>query len=402
MTEPPSWPAPGNPPPDQPDQSGYGAPPPPSAPPAPPAPPQYGAPPAYGQQPQYGAPPPGYGPPPGWEQPQYGAPQYGAPQYGAPPPPYGYQPYAAVAPKPGIIPLRPLSVSEILDGAFTTIRRHPKATLGLSAAVACVQQGLSLGVRALTDSVSSGGSSLTGFHFSNSDSTTGADLATQLVGTFGVLLISVVLSSMLTGALCLVVSDSVLGKPSSAGAAWSRVRPMAWKLLAASLLVGIVPLAGLVFCIIPGVFLWVAWSLVIPALVLERIGVIAAIRRSRRLVTPSFWRVFGIRLLGVLITTVVAAPFSAITLATGANDLFSQIGNDNGSSQTVHLSATTVIVAAVVGVIVTTLTAPFLAGMVTLLYIDRRIRAEALDVQLQQAAANPVTVAAVPVPPAYG
>ena len=51
------------------------------------------------------------------------------------------QPYAMAAPKPGIIPLRPLSVGEILDGTFTTIRRHPKATLGLSAAVACAQQG---------------------------------------------------------------------------------------------------------------------------------------------------------------------------------------------------------------------------------------------------------------------
>ena len=38
----------------------------------------------------------------------------------------------AIAPKPGIVPLRPLGVGEILDGAFTSMRRYPKATLGLS------------------------------------------------------------------------------------------------------------------------------------------------------------------------------------------------------------------------------------------------------------------------------
>jgi hypothetical protein len=39
------------------------------------------------------------------------------------------------APRPGIIPLRPVGVGEILDGAFTAVRRNLKATLGISAAV---------------------------------------------------------------------------------------------------------------------------------------------------------------------------------------------------------------------------------------------------------------------------
>jgi hypothetical protein len=382
MTEPPSWPAPSG---DQPDQSGYGTPPPP---------------PPLGGPPPYGAPPP-YGPPPGW-----GAPQYGGPQYGAPPPGYGYpgyqgyQPYAAVAAKPGIIPLRPLAVGEILDGAFTTIRRHPKATLGLSAIVACLQQGASLGLQALTGSVS-GGSSITGLRFNSTSNTTGADLALSLTGTFAILLVNLVFGAILTGMLCLVVSDSVLGQPSTAGAAWQRVKPMAWRVLGASLLVGFLQIVGLLLCVLPGAFLWGAWALVMPALVLERIGVIAAIRRSYRLVTPNFWRVFGIRLLSSFIAAAVATPFALITLATGASDIFSQLDTNN-TNQSVHLSAATIIVGAIVGVIVTTLTAPFIAGMLTLLYIDRRIRAEALDVQLQQAALNQPGGPAVAAPPAYG
>src|SRR6266851_3911479 len=88
--------------------------------------PAYG-PPAGGQQ--------GYGQHPG-SQSGYGQPGYGQPGYGQP----GYGPargawptHAPSAPKPGVIPLRPLVVGEILDGAFSSIRQNPKATLGLSA-----------------------------------------------------------------------------------------------------------------------------------------------------------------------------------------------------------------------------------------------------------------------------
>src|ERR1035438_2427493 len=105
------------PPPSQPGE--YGQPPPPYS---------YGQPPptqGYGQPPPtqgYGQPPPtqGYGQPP----PQYG---YGQQPGG------GWPPQAPPAPKPGVIPLRPVAVGEILDGAFSSIRQNPKATLGLSA-----------------------------------------------------------------------------------------------------------------------------------------------------------------------------------------------------------------------------------------------------------------------------
>ena len=53
-------------------------------------------------------------------------------QWTPPPPP----------PKPGIIPLRPLGVGEILDGAISSIRAQPRLMLGLSAVVAVITQVL--------------------------------------------------------------------------------------------------------------------------------------------------------------------------------------------------------------------------------------------------------------------
>jgi len=129
--EPPSSPGPDDPPPPPPS---YGAPPPPAY--GTPPPPSYGAqppPPAYGTPPpppSYGTPPPpAYGaqPPPAWGQP---AQQWG---YGQPPAPWGYLP--PPSPKPGVIPLRPLALGEILDGAVQTIRQNPKVMLVLSAIV---------------------------------------------------------------------------------------------------------------------------------------------------------------------------------------------------------------------------------------------------------------------------
>src|SRR5579859_4186707 len=102
--------------------------------------------PGYGQPgsdlPRYGQPGQGQ---PGYGQPAYGQPGYGGPQDQAPPP-YGspgYGPslppvgggWAAPAPMPGGVPLRPLGVGDILSGAFTLIRRNPVATLGLAAIV---------------------------------------------------------------------------------------------------------------------------------------------------------------------------------------------------------------------------------------------------------------------------
>src|SRR5689334_11680244 len=84
-----------------------------------------------------GYPPPGYQgyPPPGYQG-------YPPPGY----PPFGYQalPPAPPAIKPGVIPLRPLTLTDILNGAFSYIRTNPKATLGLTTVVVVIAQLIGL------------------------------------------------------------------------------------------------------------------------------------------------------------------------------------------------------------------------------------------------------------------
>ena len=116
-------------------------------------------------------------------------------------------------------------------------------------------------------------------------------------------------------------------------------------------------------------------------IVLERLGIAAAVSRSFKLVRSDFWRVLGIRLLGGIVAAVVAGavavPFSfggQILLVSASSTMaaFDSAGpavyrrrNRSDHHRTV-----------------------FSAGVVVLLYTDRRIRAEAFDLVLQTGAAS--------------
>jgi hypothetical protein len=82
-----------------------------------------------------------------WGQPTWGGPYGGAGQPGAPPPPglppgqppgWGPGGWQQARPKPGIIPLRPISLLEIYDGAFQALRTNPRTMIGVSAVVIAI------------------------------------------------------------------------------------------------------------------------------------------------------------------------------------------------------------------------------------------------------------------------
>jgi membrane-anchored glycerophosphoryl diester phosphodiesterase (GDPDase) len=122
------------------------------------------------------------------------------------------------------------------------------------------------------------------------------------------------------------------------------------------------------------VYLWTMLSFAPPLIVLERLGVMAAITRSFALIRNDFWRVLGIRLLALLVAGMIAGavtfPFSTA----------GQITLMNAESDTAMIVALVLI--SVGGAIGEIITAPFTAGVVVLQYADRRIRAEAFDLVL--------------------
>jgi len=374
--------------------------------------------PGYGQpgygQPGYGQ--PGYGQP-GYGQPGYGQPGYGPPGYGPPgygPPGYGRPGGWTVAPAPGGIPLRPLALGDILNGAVTSARRNPAATFGLAAIVMTISGVISAISQAIersavaqfqgTQQAVQNGQQLSYQQF---DNTLGSVFGVVLPAVAVALVLSLVLTSALTGMLSAVIGRGVLGQRVSLADAWraGRVGPViATSLLL--LLIGIcipLPVAVVVVALVllhltpvavlVGVlggiasfvfeaFLLVRLSVTLPALVLERISPVSAIKRSFDLSRGSWWRLFGIELLTWIIvgitSSVLSLPFTVVGgLASGPLGLF-------GTGATA--SMTGLIIAAIGRIVASTVTAPISAGVIVLLYTDLRMRREGLDLALRTAA----------------
>jgi hypothetical protein len=342
-----------------------------------------------GPPPEYG-PPPAYGPPPEYGPPQYGQPQYGQPQYGQPPgyPPMGpvgtNQYYGALAPRPGCVPLRPLGLGDILDGSFTAIRRNPRATLGLSAVVAVVQAAVLAAVQIFALSQISG--AIDNTDPNNPNVNVGRLVSGELSALVGAVVGSL-FAAVLAGMLTVVITEDVLGKRLAMGEVWNRTRPRIWKLVGLSFLVGLVPFLGLLLCLAPGIWLWGIWAVAVPALVVENTSVLGSLGRSRDLVSGTFWRVWGIRALGVgmvsLIGTFVNVPFALVAGAVTGNTPFSFT-----NATTFSLPAVYVLITSIGSILTLTFTAPVRAGIDALLYVDLRMRKEGLDIALQQTAAR--------------
>jgi hypothetical protein len=351
---------------------------------------------------------------PGPESPAGTAPPSG-PGWGQPPPVPGATGWGWAPPsvKPGVIPLRPLGVGEILDGAVTTIRRNPGPMLGLSAIVAVLTQLLGLGVGYLV---------LRGAPTIESLPPTASlgEIFEAVAGLIGVSVIVIVVTWLatviLTGILTVVVSRAVLGEQMTAGQAWHAARPRLPRLLLLTLVYSIIWLSPflvatvvavavgatgadggvtaalavlLALAAVPmAVWLYVRYALSGPSLMLEStspaaggplrpVGVQGALRRSADLVKTSWWRVFGILLLvlliAMIISQVISVPFSLPIFAVG----------DQPSDGEFFL---TLVISALGGIVASTITAPFTAAATVLLYVDRRIRREGLDIELARAA----------------
>ncbi|MET8247165.1 glycerophosphoryl diester phosphodiesterase membrane domain-containing protein [Streptomyces sp. NPDC005202] len=378
-----------------------------------PPPGQWSAPtgaPAPGQTPPPPPPGPGWGgrPPtgPGGGPAGYGY-GYGGPGgYGAWGGGWGGPPPAA---KPGVIPLRPLGVGEILDGAVSTMRTYWRTVLGISLVVAVVTEIVVILLQgfALDDSAST--------QVLNDPNADPGELSRAmgdaLLSSGLVFLVSMVGTVVATALLTAVTSRAVLGKSVTAGEAWRDARPQVVKLFGLIfllLLIGVVvvgvgalpgiivalagaPAGGAALAILGSlgtgvVALWLAvrFSLASPALMLEKQGIVKAMSRSAKLVRGSWWRVFGIQLLAVIIASIVSAivviPFTLIASAFSGDGVSGFLNGSGG------LGWTYLIVSGVGSVIGSMITFPITAGVTVLLYIDQRIRREALDLELARAA----------------
>jgi hypothetical protein len=291
--------------------------------------------------------------------------------------------YGAMAPKPGCIPLRPLTVSDILGGAFQAIKRNARTVLWLSAGAGAAQALIALVVQRYASAqgkraIDQSDPAHPVVHW---------DQLGKLVGsTFGLSLLGSLFAAVLTGMVVVVVTEDVVGRTASLELVWSKVRSRFWRLILLSLLVSLLSALGLVLCLAPGIWLWGIWAVAVPALIIENRGITGALRRSANLVRGTFWRVWGIRALGFAITLVLGSAVSAVVAALASAVTGDRPAGFLGTSGGGTLSWTYLLLSAVGTAALVTLTAPFQASLDSLLYVDLRMRKENLAIELQQAA----------------
>ena len=344
----------------------------------------------------------------------------GAPPVAAPlPSAHGWTP----PPKPGLVPLRPMTLGTILAASFQVMRRNPRTTLvpallvGLLLAIAS-----SVGVAAYLGAMSR--------LFDPANAGNDVDLAAGgalVVAILAVLLggaLGAVAMLLLQGVVVAEVARGTVGDRLRLGELWSAYRGRIALLLGYGALVflaivvgaaiviaviallgaavassssssssvgaGIAALFGVILLGYGGaiaLFLWLGTKLafVPAAIVLERRPILDAIRRSWNLTRGSFWRILGITLLvGVMIglaTQLVTVPVMFVASFVAALVDPTAVSSSNPDAMLGVMGAMLIATYAVTS-IVSSIGLVVQSATASLLYLDQRMRREGLDLEL--------------------
>ena len=355
----------------------------------------------------------------------FGAPGSAGYAYAATPVP-GAAPGWTPPPKPGLIPLRPLTLGTMLGASFQVLRRNPRPMFGFSLLLtggAYVLAFLVVGIFAFW-----GISRVTSATGEDADAIAAGGVAATLLGSLIPIAGSIAVLAILQGIVVLEVARGTLGEKlplrgllrAARGRIWALI---GWSLLATAIVavvltivvllivliatlggdagIGVAVLVGILAGLggaVLGAWLWTKLCLVPTVIVIERLSIRNAVARSWSLTKGYFWKTLGIQLLvGVIISTVsniVSFPLSFVMGLAGG--LLNSQG-DVGVGLTIAIVTTllTVVVSVVVGAV----SAVVQSATTALIYIDIRMRKEGLDLELARfVEARQAGIASVPDP----
>lgn len=328
-------------------------------------------------------------------------------------------PSAATPARPGAVyPLRLLAQDEVFSGAFSVIRRNPRATLGLTFLAAVLNFLVSLllltvmpsdaYLRMLTDP-----SAFENQELALAVLTDGGVMVLMLVTSF----IGTLVMAMSLGLVAVPALRAAYGLPTSLRQTLSlRAGRLAWLALHLVLLMAVlavlaaaaaavsVPLIvitmgiGLVI-VLPALFLiacWLTAGLMFGPLlvVVERRNAFSAIGRSFALNRGMWWRHIGtvalVYLMLGVVMLVTSVPVGLITGFGGEMAWQSAQGQD-GTFILVVLG-----LAQLYDVVLNTLLTTLIGVLIAMIYLNARFRREALDVMLLDAAETPAELPGSP------
>lgn len=313
------------------------------------------------------------------------------------------------APKPGIIPLRPLTLTDLFSGSFSALRKNPSVLFGFTIIVMTVMALLSLAGTMLPlfsftslmsndlDPQASSKALLDSAYMS---------VVSTIVGYIAILAGSFLAGILLDGVLSVAVSQLVIGKKITFKQSWALVKPRLWSMLGASLLSMLAvgsPLLVLVilffmslysgpgsdaFFSLFGLLLALAVPVVLASYVisirflyapicavLEEKGPIEAVKRSWALTSGSFWVTLGRVILINVVVGFIAGMIVQIIGIIAVIVMFTILG-DPSSPGNVWSTIILYGVISALQMLAYSLVVPILAAYQTLMYVDEKIRKE--------------------------
>ena len=203
------------------------------------------------------------------------------------------------------VPDRQVSIGRVFGRAFGTIGSNPVTTLGIAFLFSALPQTL---FNQLTRMMGmSQGAKL-------------APAATVGLGLVGMIL-GIALYAIVQGALVRSTVDHEEGRHPGLGESIMAGLVVAIPLIVMAIISGIAMMIGLVLFVVPGVILYLMWSVSAPALVDERLGIMGALGRSRYLTRGYRWRIFGMVLVLAVLSWLAMALMATLVVAGGSFSL---------------------------------------------------------------------------------
>lgn len=316
------------------------------------------------------------------------------------------------APKPGLIPLHPMTFSTLLGKSFAALRHNPKVLFGFAVVVQLGVLLISAGILAVVminafvrlETVRPGSSAF--------ESIFAGSMGIAIVAGFAVSLGSIAFTALVQGVVAADVGEAAIGVKPTLRQLWRRVKPVFWRLLGFALLsmlaitivmlvFGLVAAGGVlamggftaesvgiaflvmflgVILMLP-LIIWLNTKLLLvpSTLVLEHATLRQALVRSWRLTRGRFWFTFGIAALITIImgfaTQIVTVPTSMLGSLFGA--IVAPTGPTDASSTIAFVLA--MLLPQVLSLVVQAITTVVQTTGAALVYIDSRMRYEGLD-----------------------
>jgi hypothetical protein len=242
-----------------------------------------------------------------------------------------------------------LTVGTILNAAFDLYRREIRSLWAIAALIVIPAQALVwIMIRV---SLSRNARAINGTIYASSSSA---------LPTVAILLLGFLSALLAVGALSRLLGEAYVGEETS----WQESLGFASTQLLPLVLLAVVWIAGvgvgLALFIAPGIFLAVAWSASVPALMLERGGPLRALSRSWELIAGHWWTVFGAFLI-------------AVGMVFGVTLLLDSILGAAASSSNIDVILTLSGISRALGAIVTY---PLLAAVAVVIYVGLRAQKE--------------------------